>query len=131
SDFMTGHMLAFAKYDTANTSRWESVYSTVSQAVKYQFTHGSGATGLMPDFEVRSGSNFVPVSGTYLESKHDGDFSYNACRTPWRLAMSWLVNGRTDMLGAQQKMASWIRGKTGSTPTSIRAGYYVKNGTNG
>ncbi|HEV8691971.1 MAG TPA: glycosyl hydrolase family 8 [Ideonella sp.] len=131
SDFMGGHILAFAKYDTANTTKWNNVYNTIAAAVNYQYTHGSGATGLMPDFEVRSGSNFVPVAGTYLEGKHDGDFSYNACRTPWRLAMSWLNQGRTDMLAPQQKMASWIRGKTSSTPVNIRAGYYVKNGTNG
>lgn len=131
SDFMTGHVLAFAKYDTANADKWNAVYNRIAQTVNYQFSHGSGATGLMPDFMVRSGSSFVPVSGTYLESSHDGDFSYNACRTPWRLAMSWLNQGRTDLLAPQQKMASWIRGKTGGVPTKIRAGYYVKNGTNG
>ena len=131
SDFMTGHILAFAKYDTANTSKWNNVYNTISNAVNYQYGHGSGSTGLMPDFEVRSGSNFVPVSGTYLEGKHDGDFSYNSCRTPWRLAMSWLNNGKTDMLAPQQKMVSWIKGKTSGKPTGIRGGYYVKNGTNG
>ena len=130
SDYMTGHILAFAKYDTANTTKWNNVYNTISQTVNYQYTHGSGSTGLMPDFMVRSGSNFVPVSGTYIESKHDGDFNYNSCRTPWRLAMSWLNQGKTDMLAPQQKMASWIKGKAGS-PTGVRAGYYVKNGTNG
>jgi len=131
SDFMTDHFIAFAKVDTANASKWNNVYNTVSSIVNYQFTHGSGNTGITPDFMVLSGSNFVPVSGTYLESRHDGDFDYNACRTPWRLAMSYIVNGRTDMLASQQKTASWIRGKTGSTPNKVRAGYYIKNGTNG
>jgi endo-1,4-beta-D-glucanase Y len=131
SDFMTDHFIAFAKYDTAHTTQWNDVYGEVSKIVNYQFTHGSSATGIVPDFMVLSGSNFVPVSGTYLETKHDGDFDYNACRTPWRLGMSYIVDGRTDMLSAEQKTASWIRGKTGGTPTNVRAGYYIKNGTNG
>jgi endo-1,4-beta-D-glucanase Y len=131
SDFMTDHFIAFAKYDTAHTSQWNSVYDRVSTIVNYQFTHGSSATGIVPDFMVLSGSNFVPVSGTYLETNHDGDFDYNACRTPWRLSMSYIVNGRTDMLAPEQKTASWIRGKTGGTPNKVRAGYYIKNGTNG
>jgi endo-1,4-beta-D-glucanase Y len=131
SDFMTDHFLAFAKADTANASKWNNVYNTVASIVNYQYTHGSGNTGLMPDFMVKSGSNFVPVSGTYLETSHDGDFDYNACRTPWRLSMSYIVDGRTEMLAPQQKQVSWIKSATGGTPTKIRAGYYVKNGTNG
>ncbi|MGP1681335.1 MAG: hypothetical protein ACTS8S_03285, partial [Giesbergeria sp.] len=131
SDFMVGHVLAFAKYDTANTSKWNNVYNTMSQAVNYQYGHGSGSTGLMPDFMVRSGANWVPVSGIYLEGKRDGDFSYNACRTPWRLAMGWLNHNRTEMQAPQQKMVSWIKGQAGGQPTGIRAGYYVKSGTNG
>ncbi len=131
SDYMTDHFIAFAKYDTANTSKWNNVYNEVSTIVNYQYAHGSGATGILPDFMVLSGSNFVPVPGTYLETKHDGDFDYNACRTPWRLSMSYIANGKTDMQATQVKTASWIRGLTGGTPNKVRAGYYIKNGTNG
>jgi endoglucanase len=131
SDFMTGHILAFAKADAANASKWNSIYNSVSRIVNYQFQHGSQNTGLMPDFMVRSGSNFVPVTGTYLETPNDGDFSYNACRTPWRLSMSYILQARTDMLPVLRKQAAWIRNKTGSNPVNIRAGYYVRNGVNG
>jgi endo-1,4-beta-D-glucanase Y len=131
SDWMTDHFIAFAKYDTANASKWNDVYNEVSKNVNYQFTHGSQSTGIVPDFVVLSGSDFVPVTGEYLETKHDGDFDYNACRTPWRLSMSYIVNGRTDMLAAEQKTASWIRSTTSGVPNRIRAGYYIKNGPNG
>jgi endo-1,4-beta-D-glucanase Y len=131
SDWMTDHFIAFAKYDTANTTKWNNVYNEVSKTVNYQFTHGSQNTGIVPDFMVLSGSNFVPVSGEYLETRHDGDFDYNACRTPWRLAMSYIVDGRTDMLSAEKKTTSWIRSSTGGTTSKIRAGYYIKNGPNG
>lgn len=131
SDFMTAHFLAFAKADPANASKWNAIYNSVSKMVNYRFTHGSQNTGLMPDFLVQSGVNFVPVRGTYLESPHDGDFDYNACRTPWRLAMSYIMLGRTDMLAVLRKQATWIRTKTAGVPTGIRAGYFVINGANG
>ncbi len=131
SDFMTGHMLAFAKADTANAAQWNAIHDKIAAIVNYQFAHGSKNTGLMPDFMVKQGANFVPVPGEYLESEHDGDFDYNACRTPWRLAISYIVNGRTDMLPALQKQAAWIRQKTGNNPANIKAGYYVRGGTNG
>jgi hypothetical protein len=131
SDFMTGHLLAFARADTVNSARWLQVYGTVSSAVNHQFANGSQATGLMPDFMVRSGSHFIPVPGTYLEGMHDGDFHYNACRTPWRLAMSYIVEGLTDMLASQQRTATWIAGATGGVPNRIRAGYYITQGAHG
>jgi endo-1,4-beta-D-glucanase Y len=131
SDFMTGHFLTFAKADGTHADEWNRIYNTVSKIVNYQFSHGSQNTGLMPDFMVRSGSNFVPVPGKYLESAHDGDFSYNACRTPWRLSISYILQGKTDMLTPLRKQAAWIQSKTGGTPAKIRAGYYVRNGING
>ena len=131
SDFMTGHVLAFAKYDTANAVKWRTIHTNIAKIVNFQFANGSGNTGLVPDFMVKSGGNFVPVPGKYLETLHDGDFSYNACRTPWRLAISYVTLGRTDMLAALRKQASWIRTKTLGDPSRIKAGYIVRNGVNG
>ncbi|HYA42477.1 MAG TPA: glycosyl hydrolase family 8 [Syntrophobacteraceae bacterium] len=132
SDFMVDHFLAFAAADTAHHSQWMNVYRKICSIVKYQYNFGGSAkTGLMPDFMVKSGSNFVPVSGTYLETPHDGDFDYNACRTPWRLPMAFILSGKTDILQALRTQDSWIQAKTGGIPTNIMAGYYVKNGPNG
>jgi endo-1,4-beta-D-glucanase Y len=131
SDFMTDHLLAFERADPAHAERWRAAYAMVVQAVQDQFTHGSARTGLMPDFMVKKPSRWRPTPGTYLETPHDGDFSYNACRTPWRLAMSWIVEGRSEILAVQQEQARWIRTVTGGLPTQIRAGYFVLNGRNG
>jgi endoglucanase len=131
SDFMASHLLAFARWDPANAARWNQVHATVVQAVNDQFSHGSEATGIVPDFMVIKKGRWQPTPGKYLETQHDGDYSYNACRTPWRLAMSYLVDGRTELLAAQQQTAAWIRATTGGVPTNIRAGYYVANGSNG
>jgi endo-1,4-beta-D-glucanase Y len=131
SDFMASHILAFARWDTANTARWNAVHKTIIKAVNQQFNNGSQATGLVPDFMVAKDGLWQPVPGKWLESQHDGDYSYNACRTPWRLAMSYIVDGHTGLLASQQKTASWIRAKTNGVPTNIDAGYYVLNGPNG
>jgi hypothetical protein len=131
SDFMTGHFLAFARADPANAVKWRRIYDAVARIVNYQFRNGSERTGLMPDFMVRSGVNFVPVPGVYLESERDGDFYYNACRTPWRLSMSLVAEGRTDMRTALRRQARWIEEKADGRPDRIRAGYYVSNGQNG
>jgi len=131
SDFMTDHFLAFAKADPANADKWNAVHDNAAAIVNYQFAHGSRSTGLVPDFMVKSGDHFVPVPGEYLETPHDGDFDYNACRTPWRLAMSYIVNGRTEMLPALRKQTKWIQAATNGRPSRIKAGYYVRNGPNG
>jgi hypothetical protein len=128
---MTGHFLAFAKADKANRATWTALHDKVASIVNHQLATGSAGTGLMPDFMVQSGSDFVPTPGKYLETAHDGDFSYNACRTPWRLAMSYISYGNTGLLAAQQATNSWIRTSTAGNASGIRAGYYVLNGVNG
>ncbi|MEZ5097170.1 MAG: glycosyl hydrolase family 8 [Nocardioides sp.] len=131
SDFMASHVLAFARYDRAHAARWRKVYRQITKAVDDQLGLRSRRTGLLPDFLTRSGARWVPVRGRWLESRHDGDFYWNACRTPWRLAVPWLVDRRTDTLAAQRRTARWIRGRTHGHPARIRAGYYVRNGRPG
>lgn len=132
SDFMTDHLLAFARFDSTNAAAWRAMHGKIASIVTYQFGHGSQATGLMPDFMVLAGNGrFVPTPGKYLETTHDGDFYWNACRTPWRLAMSYIVNGRTAMLPVLKQQVDWISAKTAGHPSRIKAGYYVLNGSNG
>lgn len=131
SDFMTGHILAFARADTANTATWAALHAKIAGIVNFQFTHGSGNTGLMPDFMVKSGADFVPATGKVLEGQHDGDYAYNACRTPWRLAISAIVEGNTSLLAPLRRESKWIKATTSGDPSRIKAGYYVRNGING
>lgn len=131
SDFMVDHLLAFAAFDTERSAKWQRVYDRVTATVKDQFSRGSAGTGLMADFYVKSGTGFVPVGGKFLESSHDGDFFYNACRTPWRLGMAYILAGKSEIRESQVKTAEWIAAKTRAQPAAIKAGYFVKNGTNG
>lgn len=133
SDFMLGHLRTFAKYDATNAVQWTNILNRTAGIVTYQFTSGgSASTGLMPDFFTKnSAGKYVPVTGTFLESKHDGDYDWNACRDPWRLSMDYLMNGSTTLQAQLTKLNAWIIAKTGGKPSNVKAGYYVKNGTNG
>lgn len=131
SDFMSGHMLAFARADAANVDTWLAIHAKIAAIVNFQFAHGSAKTGLMPDFMVKQGMDFVPAVGKVLETQHDGDYSYNACRTPWRLSISHIVEGNPEMLAPLRKQAAWIKTITSGDPSRIKAGYFVLNGVNG
>lgn len=133
SDFMLGHLRTFASVDSAHSTQWLNILNKTASIVTRQFSSGGSAnTGLMPDFFKKNSSGvYVPVSGTYLESRHDGDYDWNACRTPWRLAMDYLLTGSSTLSSSLTKFNTWIIGKTGGNPSKVMAGYYVKNGTNG
>lgn len=133
SDFMLGHLKTFARLDTARSTSWQKVHDKTVSIVNWQFTNGgSKNTGLMPDFFKKSSSgSYTPTKGVYLESSHDGDYSWNACRTPWRLAMSYLLEGDGSVKSTLDRFNTWIVSKTGGTPSKVKAGYYVANGTNG
>lgn len=131
SDFMPSHFTAFAAADPARRAGWRRVLRATQRIVRHQFRDGSRATGLMPDFMVRSRRGWVPVLGRYLESPHDGDFGWNACRTPWRLSLSHLLDGRKGLRHVLRAQARWFRRAHDGAPSRIRAGYYVRNGPNG
>jgi endo-1,4-beta-D-glucanase Y len=133
SDFMFDHLRVFAAVDTANAAKWKKVHDKTVSIVNYQYNQGgSKATGLLPDFMRRNSNGaYVPVSGVFLEDKHDGDYNYNACRIPWRLPMEYLLTGSTAIKSQLTTLNSWIRDKTEDDPSNVLAGYYVKNGPNG
>jgi hypothetical protein len=90
-------------------------------------TNYSATTGLMPDFVV--GSNPAPAPANFLESPYDGAYNYNACRVPLRIVMDYGHYGNTNAKTSVNKMVNWIKTKTSSNPSAIRAGFYL-NGTN-
>lgn len=133
SDFMLGHLKTFARLDTARSASWQKVHDKTVSIVNWQYTNGgSKSTGLMPDFFKKSSSgSYTATKGVYLESTHDGDYSWNACRTPWRLAMSYLLESDGSVKASLDRLNAWIISKTGGDPSKVKAGYYVANGTNG
>ncbi|MEU8661196.1 glycosyl hydrolase family 8 [Actinoplanes philippinensis] len=125
-------------YATSRTSDWNPLYFRAFQAATgdpawaeitrahraaigtLQREH-SPRTGLLPDF-VR-GDGPEPVAGRVLETAHDGDYGYNACRTPWRLGLDALLTGDAVTTAAARRMTAWFRSVTGDDPGRIGSGY--------
>jgi len=121
SDWMTDHFTAFQK--ATGDIFWgkvnDGIYKLVNQiTVKY-----SSETGLMPDFIVGNDEHPEPAKPNFLEEKTDGDFSWNACRYPWRISMDYIINGNESSKQAAIKLSDWIQSSSGGKFSKIYAGY--------
>lgn len=121
SDFMLGHLKAFRSV-TGNTD-WDKVTDKTYGVINSVYQAYSPNTGLLPDFIVKKDGTHQPAPPYYLEGANDNKYSWNSCRTPWRLPVDYLMTGDSRGKGQLAKMNSWIQQKTGGDPSKIRAGY--------
>ncbi len=127
SDLMIDHFRAVGQ--ATGDPLWKQVVTASSSLVTTMQASWAPGTGLLPDFVVGTDATPRPAPTGYLESPNDGDFSWNACRTPWRLAASALTDpGDAASRQAALTMAAWAAGTTGGDPAALRAGYRL-NGT--
>lgn len=100
--------------DAAGNTKWTS-----SLAVNYTLVKNNQhvTTGLVSDWAKDDGT----VEG-------NDQFSYDASRTPWRLATAYYWYGHSDAKTILDKMGNWIVSKTGGTAGNIKAGYYRSSG---
>jgi endo-1,4-beta-D-glucanase Y len=124
SDFLPDHFKAFKR--ASGEARWtdvlDKVYSIVSEIQGNQAKN----SGLLPDFVINAGTaSPEPASGKWLETSHDGDYSYNACRVPWRIATDYLLSGDEHARTAIRKINAFIRSSTGDDPGQIVDGYQL------
>jgi hypothetical protein len=121
SDFMTNHLRA---YQTATEdATWAKVADVSYGLVNTMQTLYSQETGLLPDFIVGINTKPRPARRGYLEGATDGQYSYNACRVPWRLTTDYLMSGELRALTAVRKINTWIRTETRDNPRQIGDGY--------
>ncbi|WP_233625467.1 glycosyl hydrolase family 8 [Actinoplanes sp. ATCC 53533] len=119
----------FRAFETATGDPgWSTIRAAHQQAITRLQTTYSPATGLLPDFVRWTGNGVQPVRGKVLETSHDGDYHFNACRTPWRIGLDAVTSGSPASLQATQKINAWFKKVTGGDPTKVRSGYRL-NGT--
>jgi endo-1,4-beta-D-glucanase Y len=125
SDWMLSHMRAF--YDVTGDVTWLNVINNL-YSVYSGFTNTySSSTGLVTDFIV--GNPAQPCPANFLdEYPETNTWSYNACRFPLRIVMDYALYGGAGGKTAADKMATWIKGKSGGVPENIKDGYQL-NGT--
>jgi hypothetical protein len=88
-------------------------------------TNYSPETGLLPDFIVDVDETARPADPNYLEGDLDGNYSYNACRDPWRMASDYLISGDERAREAVLKIDHWLLESTGGSTNKVYAGYYL------
>lgn len=120
SDFMPTHFRVFQK--ATGDGLWEKVESRCYAVIDELQTNSAPATGLFPDFAILGGGHWKPVKKKILESSHDGDFSYNSCRVPWRIG--WSAATLEDARARQilERLMSWVTVHT-KKPEDFKPGY--------
>ena len=124
SDFMPGHFRPFAC--ATGNGVWDMVAEACLDTIDTLQTDFSPDTGLLPDF-VQEGPR--PADAGFLEGAHDGDYSYNAGRDPWRLGTDALLNGDGRSAAQARAITAWAETTTGGEPGNLRAGYRLDGAT--
>lgn len=117
SDWMPGHFRSFAT--ATNDNFWNTAAQTVYTMLG-QLQDGS--TGLVSDFATGSPCEPDPYAGGTGEDNAD-NYSYNACRVPWRIALDYAHNGVSSAKTDLDKLYTWLRSETGNQAGNIMAGY--------
>lgn len=121
SDFMPDHFKVFRT--VAADTAWTAVVDSGYQLLRSVREKHSPAAGLVPDFIKETNTTPRPAQPWYLETSHDGDFSYNACRVPWRVATDYLTSGDPRALDLVRPITAWFRQAVQDNPRRIGDGY--------
>ena len=121
SDFMPGHLRAFATVDP--TGPWQAAIDREYAVVAAIQSTYSPATGLLPDFVLDPAGVPAPAGPDFLEASTDGTYSYNACRSPCRLGVDYLVTGDSRAKTAVDRISNWFAAEAAGDPSTIGAGY--------
>jgi len=119
SDWMTAQTHAF--YNATGDSFWKQVNDSIYSIIGHITENYSPNTGLMPDFV--TGTPPKPVGEGFLEKNTDSDFSWNACRYPWRITMDYLHYGTKESYKAAYNLASWATKRSENDPAKFTSVY--------
>lgn len=123
SDFMPSHVRAFKKI--SKDSIWGNVITNNLQLFD-SLQNKFGDKGLLPDFIRDIYINAKPAQKYYEEGVHDGDYHYNACRIPWRIALDYILYQEEISKRIVEKINNWIFTTTKGNPLNISSGYTLK-----
>lgn len=120
SDWMLSHFRAF--HEVTGDQTWLNVINALYTAYSQVSNAYASTTGLISDFIVDQPAK--PAPEWYLdEFQETNQYYYNAARVPLRMVMDYALYGDARGKTIADKIAVWIKGKTGGSPSSITAGY--------
>ena len=120
SDFMPTHFRAF--YHATHDGSWTNVEARCYFILNQLQTQSAPTSGLLPDFAVAKSDQWNPARPQFLESPHDGEYYYNACRVPWRIGWAALALKDDRAKQIESRLMTWARRHCAS-PEEFRAGY--------
>ncbi len=111
---------AFYKVFKAYTqdTRWDQVVAKCYEIIgSINSSSGAGSTGLLPNWATPSGT---PLDSAYYSFQNSYDYTYDACRVPWRLAhdAAWYCDQRA--INQLAKLNAFFKGVG---PANIKDGY--------
>jgi endo-1,4-beta-D-glucanase Y len=121
SDFMPAHFKAFE--NATKNEKWDKVIGANYKLFNSLQESYSRDAGLIPDFIVDINKKAKPAPPNFLESKYDGNYNYNACRDPWRIATDYLLTGDKRSKAIADKINRWVRETTNNDTYNLGAGY--------
>ncbi|NEW09766.1 chemotaxis protein [Paenibacillus sp. SYP-B3998] len=128
SDWMLSHLRAF--YEVTGDQTWLNVINNLYSVYTSFSASYSPNTGLISDFVV--GNPPQPAPRNFLDEFPETDeYNYNASRVPLRIVMDYGLYGDTRGKAIADKMATWIKGKTGGNPDNIKDGYKLNGAVTG
>lgn len=124
SDFMLQHLRQFEL--ATGDERWGKVIAKTYDITESFLNGASKSTGLLPDFVIKNeAGDYVAAGEDFLEGETDGMYSYNSCRTPWRIGTDYLVTGEPKAKAILDNMNQWVKESTSFDPRQIVAGYQL------
>jgi len=121
SDFIFDHFRLFQC--ATNDANWNTVIDTSYYYLQQMQENYSQTTGLLPDFIEDINTSPRPADPDFLEGNHDGHYSYNACRDPWRLTTDYLISGEERAQAITQKINQWLITDCESDVSKVKSGY--------
>ncbi|HEX8018050.1 MAG TPA: glycosyl hydrolase family 8 [Flavobacterium sp.] len=110
SYFSPAYYRAFGVF-TNDTVFWNAVASKAYDIINNNLTQNNALGGLVSDW--------CNASGNSLQS---GNYTYDACRTPWRIAVDYLWYGTPDAKTYAKKSSDFVRINVGGS-ANIKDGY--------
>ncbi len=121
SDFIFDHFRIFQC--AVNDEQWQEVVDQSFNYMQEMQENYSPVTGLMPDFIVDINTTPRPADPNFLEGENDGNYSYNACRDPWRVGTDFLISNEEKAKNICLKINRWLLEKTEGNTSQIMSGY--------
>lgn len=114
---------ALQLFKNASDFDWDKIIANCYSLIKKT---QNANTGLVPNWSDEQGN---PSSSPYDDNR--GNYTYDATRTPWRLAWAYSWYGHPEAKETCEKIASWISSETGNDPEMVVDGYKLDGSETG